>query len=207
MEVGYFRGVSEQDDPWALGSHPWNSSGLFSEFQDGYRSIKDHVLTCRCSRQGKMEGALIFCRVFFLLWRKIFHKTSTSNFYVPLCWKIILQQSFAFQHALWAETMTTFVLDYYYFFFKDVCVVNSLEDRDNVLFQGKGQACVLTIINDLCFLNSGFFSCNLTHWGCSYCAALFLSSCVKWGVWSLMLLWVIQSLSLAQELCVFCQHP
>ena len=35
MEGGDFRGIFEQDDSWALGSHPWSSLGLFSEFQDG----------------------------------------------------------------------------------------------------------------------------------------------------------------------------
>lgn len=34
LEEGDSRGVSEEYDPWALGSHPRDSFGLSSEFQD-----------------------------------------------------------------------------------------------------------------------------------------------------------------------------
>ena len=87
MEGGDFRHIFEQDDSWALGSHPWNSFGLFGILLASSQNFKMaaevlHVLICKCSMQEEMEGVLISCRVFFLLWRKIFCKTSTSNFYL-----------------------------------------------------------------------------------------------------------------------------
>lgn len=114
-----------------------------------------------------------------------------------LCWETILHGQLMFLHILWRETLSAFVLEY---FFEDVCIANSpgrqrecltLKERAGsfrryswtwssimkiMALWSKWIVYLLPTIKDLSSLNSGFLSCNSTHWVSNYYLTVFASS-------------------------------
>lgn len=130
-----------------------------------------------------------------------------------LCWETILHGQLMFLHILWTEALSAFVLEH---FFEDVCIANSLGRQRECLtlkeragslrryswvwssimkimsLWSKRMVYLLPVIKDLSSLNSGFLSCNSTHWAYNYHPPVFASSVGTRARAKMLILWLLR---------------